>query len=123
MHPLIRGSDRKTSLQNPGFCAGLELAAFGQELPGFHGFLEKGFGRDHCRNVLEKAAAHYEQAVELDPGRIYHHLELAEIYADRKRTADANAQLRLVDSLPVREAMDSAYKREGASLMRRLAKH
>jgi tetratricopeptide (TPR) repeat protein len=70
-----------------------------------------------------KAIYNMQKAVELDPGRIYHHLELAEIYSDRKRTADAKAQLRLVDSLPAREVMDSAYKREGASLLRQLAKH
>ena len=36
-----------------------------------------------------KAIFNMEKAVELDPGRIYHHLELAEIYAERKRVADA----------------------------------
>jgi tetratricopeptide (TPR) repeat protein len=69
-----------------------------------------------------KAIYNMEKAVQLDPGRIYHHLELAEIYADRKRLADAAAQLRLVDSLPEREVMDSVYKREGAALSRRLTK-
>ena len=69
-----------------------------------------------------KAIYNMERAVELDPGRIYHHLELAEIYAERKRVADAKAQLRMVDSLPEREVMDSAYKREGAAWSRRLAK-
>jgi hypothetical protein len=69
-----------------------------------------------------RAVYQMEKAVELDPGRIYHHLELAEIYADRKRRRDADAQLRLVDSLPVREVLDSAYKREAAVLRRRIAK-
>jgi tetratricopeptide (TPR) repeat protein len=69
----------------------------------------------------DKAVYNMEKAVQLDSTRIYHHLELAEIYADRKRVADAKTQLRLVDSLPQREVMDSAYKREGAALSRRLA--
>jgi Tfp pilus assembly protein PilF len=69
-----------------------------------------------------KAIYNMEKAVQLDPGRIYHHLELAEIYADRKRYKDASAQLHLVDSLPAREVMDSVYKRQGASFERRLAK-
>lgn len=69
-----------------------------------------------------KAIYNMEKAVQLDPGRIYHHLELAEIYADRKRVADAQSQLRLVDSLPDREVMDSVYKREAAALQRRLVK-
>ena len=70
----------------------------------------------------EQAIYNMEKAVELDSTRIYHHLELAEIYIDRKRLADAKTQLRVVDSLPVREVMDSTYKREAAALTRRLAK-
>jgi tetratricopeptide (TPR) repeat protein len=69
-----------------------------------------------------KAIYNMEKAVQLDPGRIYHHLELAEIYAERKRLADADTQLQLVDSLPEREVMDSVYKREAAALRRRLVK-
>jgi regulator of microtubule dynamics protein 3 len=70
----------------------------------------------------DKAIYNMEKAVELDSTRIYHHLELAEIYVDRKRVADARAQLRIVDSLPEREVMDSVYKQQGAALSRRLAK-
>jgi tetratricopeptide (TPR) repeat protein len=69
-----------------------------------------------------QAIYNMEKAVQLDPGRIYHHLQLAEIYADRKRLADADAQLQLVATLPEREVMDSVYKREGEALRRRLAK-
>jgi tetratricopeptide (TPR) repeat protein len=69
-----------------------------------------------------KAIYNMEQAVELDPGRIYHHLELAEIYADRSRVKEAETQLQLIDSLPAREVMDSVYKREAASLRRKLAR-
>ena len=69
-----------------------------------------------------KAIYNMEKAAELDPGRIYHRLELAEIYADRSRVKDATAQLRVIDSLPVREVMDSVYKRDAAALRRKLAK-
>jgi tetratricopeptide (TPR) repeat protein len=69
-----------------------------------------------------KAIYNMEKAVQLDPGRIYHHLELADFYAERKRVADARTQLHLVDSLPDREVMDSAYKRQAAALRRRLDK-
>jgi hypothetical protein len=47
---------------------------------------------------------------------------LAEIFAERKRAPDARTQLHLVDSLPVREVMDSVYKRQGAALLARLNK-
>lgn len=69
-----------------------------------------------------RAIANMEKAVELDSGRIYHRLELARIYADRKRTADAETQLHAAESLPVREPMDSVYKQQAAGLRRRLAK-
>jgi tetratricopeptide (TPR) repeat protein len=69
-----------------------------------------------------KAIYNMEKAAELDPGRIYHRLELAEIYADRSRVKDAEAQLQMIDSLPAREVMDSVYKREAAALKRKLAK-
>ena len=41
----------------------------------------------------DAAISNMEKAVELDPGRIYHRLELAEIYIDRKRYADATREL------------------------------
>ena len=92
-----------------------------------------GINRFFARNFLgagvfkeaswNNAIADMQKAVELDPRRIYHHLELARIYADRKRPADAEIQLHAVESLPAREVMDSMYKRQGAELRRRLAKH
>jgi tetratricopeptide (TPR) repeat protein len=91
-----------------------------------------GLGRFFAKSFLgagifnqaswKKAIYNMEKAVQLDPGRIYHHLELAEIYAERKRIPDALTQLRLVDSLPIREVMDPAYKRQGAALLQRLQK-
>jgi tetratricopeptide (TPR) repeat protein len=92
-----------------------------------------GISRFFARNFLsagvfkeaswKQAIANMQKAVELDPGRIYHHLELARIYSDRKRLTDAEIQLRAVDSLPAREVMDSMYKRQGAELRRHLAKY
>jgi tetratricopeptide (TPR) repeat protein len=92
-----------------------------------------GLSRFFARNFLgagvfkeaswKKAIANMQKAVELDSGRIYHRLELARIYADRKRLADAEIQLHAVESLPAREVMDSIYKQQGAELRRRLAKH
>jgi regulator of microtubule dynamics protein 3 len=93
-------------------------------ISGFSRFFAKKFLGAGVFNQAswDKAIYNMEKAVELDSTRIYHHLELAEIYADRKRTKDAKTQLHLVDSLPAREVMDSAYKQEGAALRRRLAK-
>ena len=91
-----------------------------------------GIGRFFARSFLGagifkeaswgKAIYNMEKAVQLDPARIYHHLELAEILIERKRVAAARSQLNLVDSLPLREVMDSAYKRRASALLRRLNK-
>jgi tetratricopeptide (TPR) repeat protein len=93
-------------------------------ISGFSRFFAKSFlGAGIFKEASwSKAIYNLEKAVELDPGRIYHHLELAEIYADRKRFKDAAAQLQLVDSLPQREIMDSVYKLSAARLQRRLAR-
>jgi tetratricopeptide (TPR) repeat protein len=66
-------------------------------------------------------AIHYmEQAVRLAPGRIAHRVALADIYADAKQRRRAEDQLRVVDALPLREAMDTNYKQQAASLRERL---
>jgi tetratricopeptide (TPR) repeat protein len=67
-----------------------------------------------------RAVSYMENAVRLAPGRIYHHLALADIYLDTKQFRKAEHQLRLVDSLPVREALDTNYRQQAASLRRRL---
>jgi tetratricopeptide (TPR) repeat protein len=69
----------------------------------------------------DEAISNMEKAVELDPRRIYHRLELAEIYADRKRYAEARQQLDRVTELPDRELMDPVYRRQAADLAKKLA--
>ena len=91
-------------------------------LPGIGRFVARHFlgGRIFDQASWPKAIAYMRKAVELAPGRIYHHLDLADIYADTGQPREAEAQLRLVDSLPVREALDSNYRQQAASLRRRL---
>jgi len=69
----------------------------------------------------EGAISNMEQAVALDPGRLYHHLELAEIYVDRKRYPEARAQIHELEQLPDREIMDSVYRREATALGAKIA--
>jgi tetratricopeptide (TPR) repeat protein len=69
----------------------------------------------------EGAIANMEQAVALDPGRLYHRLELAQVYVDRKRYDDARTQLRELAALPNREIMDSVYRREAEALAAKIA--
>jgi tetratricopeptide (TPR) repeat protein len=69
----------------------------------------------------EGAVSNMEHAVALDPGRLYHRLELAEIYVDRKRYDDARAELAQLAALPDREIMDSVYRRQGRELAKKIA--
>jgi tetratricopeptide (TPR) repeat protein len=69
-----------------------------------------------------KGISHMESAAALSPGRIYHHLALADIYLDTERIRDAELQLRVVDSLPVREALDANYRQQAEDLRKRLAR-
>jgi tetratricopeptide (TPR) repeat protein len=69
----------------------------------------------------EAAIGNLQRAVELDPDRIYHRLELARIYADRKRYQEARDQLGRIDGLPDRELLDPVYRERAAALAKRIA--
>jgi hypothetical protein len=58
------------------------------------------------------------KAVELRPEFLYHRLELAEIYIDQKRYAEAREQLQIIPSLPLIDVMDPAWKQDAARLLR-----
>lgn len=66
------------------------------------------------------AIANLQKAVELDPTRIYHRLELARIYADRKRFQEARDQLGRIAALPDRELLDPLYRERALALARRI---
>lgn len=66
----------------------------------------------------EQAIANLQKAVELDPERIYHRLELARVYADRKRYQEALDQLGRISSLPDRELLDPLYRERAVELGR-----
>jgi tetratricopeptide (TPR) repeat protein len=90
-----------------------------------------GFSRFVARRFLGAGVFRYaswagaieclERAVQLDPSRIYHHLDLAEVYIDRKRWGDARAELEALAALPERDVLDSAYKIRAAELLERIA--
>jgi tetratricopeptide (TPR) repeat protein len=68
----------------------------------------------------EKAQAYLERAKLLDSTRITHRLDLAEVYVDRKRWAEARRELDAVRALPYREPNDTLYKQQGEALRRRV---
>ena len=65
------------------------------------------------------AMANLEKAVEIDPGRIFHRLDLAEVYLDRGRRDDAVFQLEQVLSLPPGDYGDEVHQRRAAKLLER----
>lgn len=69
----------------------------------------------------EHAIANLQKAVELDPERIQHRLELARVYADRKRYEEARDQLGRIASLPDREPLDPLYREHAVALANRIA--
>ncbi|HET7599409.1 MAG TPA: tetratricopeptide repeat protein [Gemmatimonadales bacterium] len=90
-----------------------------------------GLSRFFARNLLgahvfgqaswEGAISNMRRAVELDPKRIVHRLDLARIYVDRKRWDEARAQLDTLEELPVHDFLDPQYKEAGAALLKRIA--
>ena len=69
----------------------------------------------------DEATVNLERAVALDTTRIVHRLDLAEIYADRKRYAAARAQIDTLTSLPDREYLDPRHKEAAGELLSRIA--
>jgi tetratricopeptide (TPR) repeat protein len=69
----------------------------------------------------QAAIDNLERAVQLDPTRIYHHLDLAQVYIDRKRFSDARSELEKVNALPLRDVLDSAYKADAAAMLAKIA--
>lgn len=91
-------------------------------LSGFSRFFAKSFlgAGIFGQASWEEAIANLQKAVELDPARIYHRLELARIYADRKRYQEARDQLGQINSLPDRELLDPVYRERAAALAKRI---
>src|SRR6478609_1838207 len=88
-------------------------------LSGIQRFFAKSFLGGEVFNQASWANGfqYMEKAVQLRPDYIYHHLDLAEMYIDEERYADARSQLDLVMTLPVIDAMDPHYKTEAQRLL------
>jgi len=91
-------------------------------LSGLSRFFAKSFlGAGIFREASwENAISNLQKAVELDPARIYHRLELARVYADRKRYQEARDQLSQIEALPDRELLDPLYRERAAVLAQRI---
>ncbi len=68
---------------------------------------------DQAQRLLEKA-------VQVDPARLVHHLDLGSIYADRGAKDKAREQFDFVLKAPVREFNDPLYKQQATERLRKL---
>jgi tetratricopeptide (TPR) repeat protein len=91
-------------------------------LSGFSRFMAKRFlgGKVFESASWKEARRYMERAVEVDPERITHHLDLGEIYADIGEKVEARQQLQLVLDSPEREFNDRHYKRQAEQMLARL---
>ncbi|NNG16578.1 MAG: hypothetical protein HKM89_08865 [Gemmatimonadales bacterium] len=90
-----------------------------------------GFERFFARNVFgakffdkaswEGAVENLTKAAEFNPDYIYHRLKLAELLTDRKRYAEARAQLAVIPTLHTSDYMDPTYREQAARLDARIA--
>lgn len=68
----------------------------------------------------EEAERCLQQAVALDPDRIFHRIDLAEVLVDRDRWAEARVQLLAVEKLPAVDPLDPTHKQRARELLARV---
>jgi tetratricopeptide (TPR) repeat protein len=91
-----------------------------ERLSGLTKFFAKAlFGADFMgRASWDSAVVNLEHSVELRPEYLYHRLELAEVYIDLERYAEALEQLEVVLGLPpTSDVEDPEYQRRAAELI------
>jgi hypothetical protein len=72
------------------------------------------------RASWDSATVHLERAVAVKPDYIHHHLELAEVYVDLKRYADARPQLAVIPTLRDQDVLDGDHRAEAAALLQKI---
>jgi tetratricopeptide (TPR) repeat protein len=66
------------------------------------------------------AVRYLEQAVSIEPNRLVHHLDLARIYRDAGRTADARTAYGAALRAPLTDANDGVYRQSADDELRKL---
>ena len=96
-----------------------------QRLPGITKFFAKTFLGASIFNQAswENSFNYFEQAINIEPQNIYHHLDLAEALVDGGRPADARPHLEQVAGLSLGcDPQDPEYKRQAAELLQRISR-
>jgi tetratricopeptide (TPR) repeat protein len=91
-------------------------------LNGVSRFMAKNFlgGQVFGSASWKNATSYMEQAVQVEPARLIHRIDLAEIYADVGDKAKAREQIDYILKAPTSEANDARYKRQAEELARRV---
>jgi tetratricopeptide (TPR) repeat protein len=91
-------------------------------LNGLSRMIAKNFlgGRIFGEANWDNAQTYLERAVELDPSRIAHRLDLAAVYVDRDRKAKAIEQYEWIGRAPVTDFNDPNYKTDAARRLKDL---
>ena len=91
-------------------------------LNGVSRFMAKNFlgGKVFDSASWENAQRYMEQAVAAEPNRLIHRIDLADVYLERKNSAQAREQIDYVLRAPGNEANDAKYKRQAEALAKRL---
>lgn len=77
-------------------------------------------GKTFSEANWKDAIAYMEKAVEVDPVRLTHKLDLGKIYLDTKDTAKARAMLEAVVNGAESDVNDPGYKKEAAELLKKI---
>jgi len=91
-------------------------------LNGMSRFMAKNFlgGQVFGSASWKNATQYMEQAVQAEPNRLIHRIDLAEIYADVGDKAKAREQVDFILKAPVTEVNDARHKRQAEELSRRV---
>ncbi|MEP6691288.1 MAG: hypothetical protein ABJD07_09035 [Gemmatimonadaceae bacterium] len=92
-------------------------------LDGFSRFMAKNFlgGKVFNEASWDNAKRYLEQSVDVDPGRLTHHLDLGQIYADLGEKDKAKAQFEAVINGKETDYNDKFYKREATAALNKLS--
>ncbi len=122
----IRGVGLEALRLDPNHAGALHvIGAWNAEimrLSGVERFFAKNLlgGKVFGQASWKEAISHMEKAVQVDPARIVHKLDLGKIYLDVKDKARAREMLDAVVSGPETDVNDPAYKKEAAELLKKI---
>ena len=122
----IKAETDRAIAQDPGLGRAYHVRAMWNRKIADLNFLERNIARAVLGGVpkgasMDNAVSDFQKAVELDPGYINHHLELARTFLELKRKNDARRELEKAIALPPTSSpRDARYQDEARELLKKL---